>query len=83
MKAGHHAEAMKAVKEGMALADATGERFYSAELHRLHGELLAQTTIGECKEAEAAFSTAITIAKQQGALLLKRRALESQQRRAD
>jgi class 3 adenylate cyclase/predicted ATPase len=83
MKAGHHAEAMKAVKEGMALADATGERFYSAELHRLHGELLAQTIIGECKEAEAAFSTAITIAKQQGALLLERRALESLQRRAD
>ena len=82
MKAGHHAEAMKAVKEGITFAAATGERYYSAELHRLHGELLAQTTIGKCTEAEAAFRAAITIAKQQGALSLERKALESQQRRS-
>ena len=62
LKAGHHAEAMKVVTEGITFAAATGERFYSAELHRLHGELLAQTTMGERKEAEAAFRAAITIA---------------------
>ena len=42
LKAGHHAEAMKAVEEGIALAEATGERYYDAELHRLRGELLAR-----------------------------------------
>jgi len=82
LKAGHHAEAMKVVKEGITFAAATGERFYSAELHRLHGELLAQITIGECKEAEAAFRAAIAIAKQQGARLLERKAVESLHRRA-
>jgi hypothetical protein len=79
LRAGHHAEAMKVVKEGITFAAANGERFYSAEFHRLHGELLAQTSIGQ-KEAEAAFRTAIKIAKQQGALSLERRALESLQR---
>ena len=82
LKAGHHAEAMKVVTEGITFAAATGERFYSAELHRLHGELLAQTTMGERKEAEAAFRAAITIAKQQGARLLERKAVESLHRRA-
>lgn len=39
MKAGHHDDAMTAVDEGVALVEASGERYYSAELHRLHGEL--------------------------------------------
>jgi ATP/maltotriose-dependent transcriptional regulator MalT len=42
MKAERHDDAMKAVEDGMALAEAGGERFYSAELYRLHGELLAR-----------------------------------------
>ena len=40
LKAEHHAEAMRAVEDGLAIAEATGERFYSA-LHRLHGESFA------------------------------------------
>jgi predicted ATPase len=47
MKAGQHADAMKAVDDGIALADARGERYYSAELHRLHGELLARPPHGQ------------------------------------
>jgi class 3 adenylate cyclase/predicted ATPase len=82
MKGGHHAEAMKAVKEGIALAAANGERYYSAELHRLHGELLAQTRNGASKKAEAEFRLAIKTAKQQGARLLERKAVESLHRRA-
>ena len=65
IKAGHHAEAMKAVEDGLVLADATGERFYSAELHRLHGELLARPPHGHKRKAEASFRTAIKVAKQQ------------------
>jgi hypothetical protein len=37
MKAERPADAMKAVEDGIALTEAGGERFYSAELHRLHG----------------------------------------------
>ena len=76
-KAGRHAEAMKAVEDGLVLAEATGERFYSAELHRLHGELLARPPHGQKRKAEASFRTAIKVAKQQGATALEHKAIES------
>jgi adenylate cyclase len=74
LKAGRHAEAMKSVEEGLALADATGERFYDAELHRLRGELLVRPPYGDTRSAEAAFRAAIDIARQQGAKALERKA---------
>jgi hypothetical protein len=74
IKAGHQSEAMKAVKDAIAVAETSGERFYSAELYRLHGELLAQQSISQCENAEAEFRRAINIANQQGALSLERRA---------
>ena len=73
LKAGHHLEAMKAVEEGLAMA----ERFYGAELHRLHGELLARPPHGQKGKAEAAFRTAIKIASEQGAGTLEHKANES------
>jgi DNA-binding winged helix-turn-helix (wHTH) protein/predicted ATPase len=76
LKAGHHVEALKAVEQGLAMA----ERFYTAELHRLHGELLARPPHQERRKAEAAFRTAITIAKEQGARALEHRANESLRR---
>ena len=80
MKAGHHAEAMKAVQEGIALAEARGERYYDAELHRLHGELLARSPSGRKQQAEASFRVAIEIAKEQGARTLERKANDSLRR---
>jgi DNA-binding winged helix-turn-helix (wHTH) protein/predicted ATPase len=77
LKAGHHAEATKAVEEGLAMAEATGERFYSAELHRLRGELFALTPPGQKREAEASFCAAIKTAEQQGAWALAHKAKES------
>ena len=77
MKAGHHAEAMKAVQEGIALAEARGERYYDAELHRLHGELLARLSSERKQQAEASFRVAIEIAKEQGAGTLERKANDS------
>jgi DNA-binding winged helix-turn-helix (wHTH) protein/predicted ATPase len=77
MKAGQHAEAMKAVQEGIALAEARGERYYDAELHRLHGELLARSSSGRKQQAEASFRVAIEIAKEQGARTLERKANDS------
>lgn len=80
LKAGHHAEAMKAVEEGLAIAEATGECFYSAELHRLRGELWARPPYGEKRKAAASFRAAIKLAKQQGATALEHKANESLRR---
>jgi predicted ATPase/DNA-binding winged helix-turn-helix (wHTH) protein len=80
MKAGHHAEAMKAVEDGIVLAEANGERYYDAELHRLRGELLARPPFGQKRKAEASFRTAIKVAKQQGSRALEHKANESLRR---
>jgi adenylate cyclase len=71
---------MKAVEEGIATAEATGERFYLAELYRLQGELWAHPTIGQKQKAEESLRLAINIAKQQGARSFERKAIESLRR---
>ncbi len=76
LEAGHEAQAMKAVQEGLAVAEATGERFYNAELLRLRGVLLARTKEGR-KNAAASLRAAIDVAQQQGAFALERRARAS------
>jgi predicted ATPase len=83
MKAGHHADAMKAAKDGIALAAGGGERFYAAELHRLRGELLTRRSDGHVQKAEASFRTAIEIARQQGAMALENKAIASLRRWRD
>lgn len=74
IKAGHRSEAMKVLEEGIAMADATGERFYLAELYRLHGELCAHPAIGQKQKAEESLRIAIKIAKQQGAASFEHKA---------
>jgi predicted ATPase len=84
LKAGLHAEAMKAVADGLALVEASGECFYAAELHRLHGELnLYPSSDDRDHNARASFLNAITIARQQGARTLERKAKKSLQQLAD
>jgi len=78
--AGQYDDAMKAGEDGIAIAKATGEHFYSAELHRLRGELLTRMSSGDHAEAESSFRTAIEIARGQGARTLERRAGESLRR---
>ena len=80
MKVGHHADAMKAAEDGIALADSGGERFYTAELHRLRGELLVRPPHGQIQKAEASFRTAIEVARQQGAMALENKAIASLRR---
>src|SRR5262249_11520478 len=58
--------------EALALADATGERFYEAELQRLRGEFLLRQAPGD--EAEACFREAAAVARRQGARALELRA---------
>ena len=80
IKLGNIAAARKAVEEGLALADAGGESFYGAELHRLKGELLALSPDGGNEAAEKSFREAITLARKQGAKALESRAKASLQR---
>jgi DNA-binding winged helix-turn-helix (wHTH) protein/predicted ATPase len=72
MKAGRHADALKAVEEGIAFADRDGDRFYCAELYRMRGVLLA--SVGDRAGAEASFRKAIAVARAQGAAMLERKA---------
>jgi predicted ATPase len=65
------------VRDAIALAEVSGERYYTAELHRLHGELLVRPPHAQKRRAEASFRTAIRVAKEQGAAALQRRANES------
>jgi tetratricopeptide (TPR) repeat protein len=74
---GHLTKAMKAVETGIALSEGGGERFYSAELYRLRGELLASATDGCRHEAKRLFGTAIEVARQQGAAALEAKASAS------
>jgi predicted ATPase len=60
------------VSEALALAERTGERFYEAELHRLHGELVLAR--GDAAGARSAFSKAEELARTQGAAMLVLRA---------
>jgi adenylate cyclase len=76
-KAGHHAEALKVVNEGIAVAETTGERFYLAELYRLLGELSAHPAIGQKRKAQESFRIAIKIAKDQGAAFIERKASDN------
>jgi predicted ATPase len=80
IKAGQSSDAMETVEEAISIGETTGERFYSAELHRLRGELLARASIGQRDEAKAEFDTAIEIAAQQGAVSLERKARDSLRR---
>ena len=77
MKAGRYADALKAVEEGIAFAEDNGDRFYCAELYRLRGELFAQPSLGDAGRADASFRKAIEIARQQGAVVLERKARAS------
>jgi len=77
LKAGLFADAMQAVNEAIRGSD---ERYYSAELHRLNGELLARLPHGDVSAAGASFQIALKIAKEQGAAQLARKASESFQR---
>lgn len=74
-KAGRVTEALDIVTEALARVEATGERFYEAELLRMRGELLLDA--GGDAEAERCFQAAFAIGSRQRALVLQRRAFKS------
>jgi predicted ATPase/DNA-binding winged helix-turn-helix (wHTH) protein len=74
-RAGETGAALDAIAEALAAANRSGERFYTAELHRQHGELLL--AMGRDHAASRCFDTAADIATSQGAEALARRTLQS------
>lgn len=68
--------ALGAAEEALTEVDATGERFYEADLHRLRGEALALLS-GRSQEAESSLRRAVAVAESQQAISLQRRAMAS------
>ena len=68
LAAGRPGEALQAARDGIAAVARTAERFYEAELHRLHGEALLATD-GDASAASLAFRKGVDVATRQGASL--------------
>ena len=64
---------LSVLADGLALAERTDERWCEPELHRRRGDLLARIATRD-GEAEAAYLTAIEVARYQGARALELRA---------
>lgn len=58
-------EANSFLSDALKLVDNTDQRYYESELHRLEGELLAQT--GKTDEAKRCFERSVQVAQQQKA----------------
>jgi hypothetical protein len=69
--AGKGGDALDTLARAIDVGDASGERFYAAELHRLRAEALR--AVGRPDDAARAVQSAIDIAARQGATLFERR----------
>ena len=70
-------EGLATLDEAARFAEATGERWWEAEILRLRGELLRSRTPAATDEAEACFKQALAIARAQSAKSLELRAAMS------
>ena len=66
-------EGLRAVAEGLRIAEDNAESFHAAELHRLKGELLQLRGASGFVDAELAFDAGLDIARKQGAKALELR----------
>src|SRR3990172_5614389 len=73
-RVGGHDDALGALGLGVAQAEAQGQHFYDAELHRLRAEILLDMDGNAVEEAEALFRRALDIARAQEAKSLELRA---------
>jgi predicted ATPase/DNA-binding winged helix-turn-helix (wHTH) protein len=77
-KAGEAGAALDVITEALGAAERSGERFYTAELHRQKGELL-RATGHDLAGVARCFEAAVEIARHQRAWALERRALRGLQ----
>jgi predicted ATPase len=76
-KAGSDREALETIAEALETVERTGERWYSAELHRLQAVLKSRQGDPATDEVEAALCRALDIAREQQAKALELRAAET------
>jgi predicted ATPase len=76
-RAGRPAAGLDLLAEGLGRVGRTGGRWPEAELHRLRGELLLALPSPDLAEAEASFSRAIAVSREQGARMWELRAATS------
>ena len=74
MTAGEIDESVALLAEAFRAMEATGQRWYEAELHRLKGLLLTASEPARPAAGEACFEKAIDVARSQGARLFELRA---------
>jgi predicted ATPase/class 3 adenylate cyclase len=67
MQRGRAPEALRLLAEAFARVERTGERWFEAELNRIHGEVLIALSRDRADDAEAAFRHGLAIAQAQGA----------------
>jgi predicted ATPase len=65
------------LREALDRSEATGERWFEAELHRIKGDVLLRAPEVDPGQAEACFRQAITVAQGQQAKLWELRAATS------
>jgi tetratricopeptide (TPR) repeat protein len=75
MRRGDYREAHAAIRQGLDIIDATGERMWNAELHRVRGLVLL--TENEKEESAVSFGQALQIARAQQSKSLELRAATS------
>jgi len=73
-KVGRHDDALRALELSIANAEARGQRFYDAELHRLKAETLLDVDGDAVEPAEALFTRSLEIARRQEAKTFELRA---------
>jgi len=66
--------ALATVESELASIEQTGERWFDAEVYRLHGEILLRCEPPDWAHAEAAFMRALDIARRQGTRTFELRA---------
>jgi len=75
-RAGQTDEGLEAVCQALEIMERTDERWWEADLHRLHGELL-RTTSSSGADVEACFLRAIEVARERRARMLELRSTTS------
>jgi predicted ATPase len=76
-RSGRAEEGLQVVEEALAVVEATGERWWEADLHRLRGDLLLPLSTQNAAGAEVEYGTAMATAHRQGARMLELRAATS------
>jgi predicted ATPase len=74
---GHVEEGLGLLADARTVVEQTGERFYAAEIARLHGELVLRQSADQHAEAAAWFQQALAMAHQQQAKAWELRAAMS------